>query len=426
MRKKIKEINAVFSALIITIMSFVTYGELTIADEYILPENTALELGYIFQTSKPETNKKDFSYEKVNSAAAFNKAKTNDSQSEDVSIKLFGIVPVKTSNVKSGQRKYVVPMGEPFGLKLYSDGLIVVSIDKVETDSGKSSPAELAGLKNGDIIKSVNKKPIERTSDFTEAIEKSDGKSLDLEILRNDELIKTSLTPALASFDGKYKAGLWLRDSTSGIGTLTFYDVENGMFAGLGHAVCDADTTKIFPISRGEAVSAQIRGVYKGSKGVAGELCGVFMDKVLGSLLINGTSGVYGYLNDFEKQAKTLPLAMKQEVKTGAAQIIATIDEDGPKIYDIEILRLNMAADANERNMTIEITDEDLISKTGGIVQGMSGSPIIQGGYLVGAVTHVFLNNSLQGYGIFAENMLKTCENLNEMTENEADRQKAA
>jgi stage IV sporulation protein B len=214
----------------------------------------------------------------------------------------------------------------------------------------------------------------------------------------------------VAAFDGKYKAGLWLRDSSAGIGTLTFYDGKTGVFGGLGHAVCDVDTMSVIPLSGGDALSAVINGCYKGSNGATGELCGVFGSEKIGSLMINGSSGVYGRLNQYDKNAKSLPVASRQEIKLGPAQIISTVDNGGPEYYDIEIIKINLAADTNERNMTIEIKDEGLISKTGGIVQGMSGSPIVQDGYFVGAVTHVFLNNCLQGYGIFAENMMKTCD----------------
>lgn len=409
MRQKVKTINAVLSLFIIAIMAMVAYGNLTISAAYSIPENTELELGYLFKMSDTKGSNVT-SYAKSKSVSAVS-GNTEDDQ-KTVDVKLFGVVPVKTSTLTKSQRKYLVPSGDVFGLRIYSDGLMVIAIDNVETDTGKISPAETAGLKNGDLIKAINKTPLEKTSDFTVAVEKSEGKTLQLQVVRDETNMELSLTPALASFDGKYKAGLWLRDSTAGIGTMTFYDPTSGIFGGLGHAVCDADTTKIIPLGGGDALTAIIKGCYKGSNGTAGELCGVFGDKVIGSLLHNGTSGVYGMLNEYDKKAKALPVAMRQEVETGSAQIISTVDNEGPQVYDIEIIKINTAADVNERNMTIEIKDDDLISKTGGIVQGMSGSPIIQNGYLVGAVTHVFINNSLQGYGIFAENMLKTSDSM--------------
>ncbi|MDR1629108.1 MAG: SpoIVB peptidase [Oscillospiraceae bacterium] len=416
MRQKVKTLSAVLSFFIIAIMMMVAYGNVTISAEYIVPENTVLDLGCFFKMSDVKRGSNVASYAKAKSVGAVS-SKAKDNQ-KAVDVKLFGVVPVKTATLTKGQRKYVVPSGDVFGLRIYSDGLMVIAIDNVETDMGKISPAEAAGLKNGDLIKAVNKTPVEKTSDFTKAVEKSEGQSLQLQVVRGEETMALSLTPALASFDGKYKAGLWLRDSTAGIGTMTFYDPASGIFGGLGHAVCDADTTKIVPLGGGDALTAIIKGCYKGSNGTAGELCGVFGDKVIGSLAHNGTSGVYGLLSEYDKKAKALPVAMRQEVQTGPAQIISTVDNEGPQIYDIEILKINTAADANERNMTIEIKDDDLISKTGGIVQGMSGSPIIQNGYLVGAVTHVFINNSLQGYGIFAENMMKTSDSLLEMMKN--------
>lgn len=410
MRKKIKIFNSIISIPVIMILALLTYGELTIPNEFIVPENTSLRIGEFFFVSElssaeaPQSKKEQ----------AVNLLANNGEDTQYLAkVKLFGAIPVKDARITVSQRRYVVPSGEVFGLRMYTDGLIVVGTDKIDTNSGNLSPAELCGIKAGDIIKRVNGKNVARISEFTDMVEKSGGDALEIELVRGGETMKLNLLPVSAPYDDKLKAGLWLRDSSAGIGTLTFYDKDTGVFAGLGHAVCDVDTTNIIPLSGGDALTAVINGCYKGSNGSTGELCGVFGDKVIGSLMVNGNSGVYGMLSSYDRNAKALPVATRQEVKLGPAQIISTVDDGGPQYYDIEIIKINIAADSNERNMTIEIKDEGLISKTGGIVQGMSGSPIIQDGYFVGAVTHVFLNNCLQGYGIFAENMMKTCDELN-------------
>ena len=202
---------------------------------------------------------------------------------------------------------------------------------------------------------------------------------------------------------------------------LTFYDPESRIFAGLGHAICDVDTGEEMPLLAGDIVDAHINGCYKGTKGAAGELCGVFGSQVMGTLMVNGNTGVYGFMNASSAlTGKAVPVALRYEVKTGPAQIIATVDGKTPQYYDVEITKIYSGPDTQVKNMIVEVTDEALIQKTGGIVQGMSGSPIIQNGMLVGAVTHVFVNNPLQGYGIFAENMLHTAENVAAVQEKKA------
>ena len=203
------------------------------------------------------------------------------------------------------------------------------------------------------------------------------------------------------------------------MGTVTFVDNTTGLFAGLGHAICDVDTGDAMPLRTGDIVGATIRGCVKGTSGTPGELCGVFSTGVIGELFINGNKGVYGILNKTEKKAKRIPVALCEEVKVGKAEIISTVNGTTPDYYEIEIVKI-YKSDGEEKNMVIKVTDEDLLKKTGGIVQGMSGSPIIQNGMLVGAVTHVFVNDPQQGYAIFAEQMLDTADTLLKELENAA------
>lgn len=329
------------------------------------------------------------------------------------SVKLFNIFPVKSAKVKVSRRRYVVPGGSPFGIRLYTKGVMIIRIDEVTTSSGNVSPGKKAGLREGDMIISVDGVDVYRNRELSAIFSSSGGKTLKLVIERDSKRRELSFNPALCSEDNSYKGGLWIRDSTAGIGTLTWYDSTSGVFAGLGHAVCDADTGEIMPLSGGDAVEAEIKGCYKGSSGSAGELCGVFSSGTIGSLYINGETGVYGVMDSFDENEKVVPVALKQEVKTGAAQIICTVDDGGEKYYDIEIEKV-FTTDDTQRNLILKVTDPELIKKTGGIVQGMSGSPIIQNGMLVGAVTHVFVDDPTEGYGIFAENMLETSQAVTE------------
>lgn len=327
------------------------------------------------------------------------------------SVKLFNVFPVKSAKVKVSRRKYVVPGGNAFGIRLYTKGVMVIRIDAVTTASGNVSPGKAAGLKEGDMIISVDGVEVFRNRELSAIFASSGGKKLRLKIERETKTKEIDFTPVLCSEDSTYKGGLWIRDSTAGIGTVTWYDRTNGIFAGLGHAVCDTDTGEIMPLSGGDAVEALIKGCYKGTSGSAGELCGVFSSGTIGSLYINGETGVYGIMDSFDKNSRVVPVALRQEVKSGAAQIISTIDDGGSAYYDIEIEKVFNNKD-NQRNLVLKVTDPKLLEKTGGIVQGMSGSPIIQNGMLVGAVTHVLVDDPTEGYGIFAENMVETAENL--------------
>ena len=329
------------------------------------------------------------------------------------SVKLFNIFPIKSAKVKVSRRKYVVPGGNAFGIRLYTKGVMIIRIDGVTTPSGNVSPGKAAGLKEGDMIISVDGVDVYRNRELSAIFASSGGRTLKLEIERDSKKKEINFTPVLCSEDSTYKGGLWIRDSTAGIGTVTWYDRTNGIFAGLGHAVCDADTGEIMPLSGGDAVEAEIKGCYKGTNGSAGELCGVFSSGSIGSLYINGETGVYGIMDSFDADDKVVPVALRQEVKAGAAQIICTVDDTGAEYYNIEIRKIFYGTD-NQRNMVIKVTDPVLLKKTGGIVQGMSGSPILQNGMLVGAVTHVFVDDPTEGYAIFAQNMTETAQGVEE------------
>ncbi len=394
MKRIFKALSAILLIVCIGVFSAVFYGRETLPDEISITESESLYLGSLFSTDA------DLAIE----------AGAGVSGEYRAQITALKVIPIKEITVNVTKRRYVGLGGDVFGIKLYTKGVIVVSIDSVTTASGSKDPGISAGLKCGDIITHIDGNAALSSQQMTEAIEQSKGKNLRLSVDRNGEKLDLTLKPE-KSVNGGYKAGIWVRDSSAGIGTITFYDDNAGIFAGLGHGVCDVDTGKIMPLSNGEAVRARVNGFYKSSAGNPGELCGVFSDIALGGLRVNCETGVYGELLQ-PSSAKTLPVALESEVKLGAAQMITTIDESGPQYYDVEITKIYPSSDLSSRNMIIKVTDPELLEKTGGIVQGMSGSPLVQNSMLVGAVTHVFVNDPTQGYGIFASRMLATQETL--------------
>lgn len=330
------------------------------------------------------------------------------------SLKLFGIFPIKDVDVKIVNSQMVVPCGTPFGIKMFTDGVLVVGTSDVDTVAGAHNPAKNAGIKLGDVIESINGETVTTKEQVADMIENAGGKSLTFHIRRDNITFDVRFTPAKSVTENRYKAGLWVRDSSAGIGTLTFYVPATGIYGGLGHPVCDVDTGEVLPISSGEIVPACIYGVVKGVSGDPGELRGGFEEGELGHLDVNGETGVYGKLSHVPVQSSAVEVAMKQQVKSGYAQVYCTIDGMEPKYYDIHIDQVRYNDASPTHNMVVTITDEELLAATGGIVQGMSGSPILQDGKLVGAITHVFVNDPTKGYAIFAENMLKTAGSLND------------
>ena len=322
--------------------------------------------------------------------------------------KLFGLIPIKNVSINIIPRTSLIPCGDTFGVRLFTEGVMVVGQSSISTAEGQKNPAELAGIKVKDIIIAADGKRVNTIEEITEIFEKSMGKPISLELKRKGVSYKTEIQPVKSITDGKYKVGLWVRDSTAGIGTLTFIDPKTGIFAGLGHGICDVDTGDIMPLMSGSIVKAEINGVIKGEKGAPGELIGVFDEDVeYGELLGNSQTGIYGIISDKKNLTlgEPIPVGGQTEVTEGEAYIMSNVG-DGVKKYKIEIMKIMRGAGYTSKNMLIKVVDEELIEKTGGIVQGMSGSPIIQNGKLIGAVTHVLINEPTRGFGIFIENMI--------------------
>ncbi|MCM1335405.1 MAG: SpoIVB peptidase [Bacteroides sp.] len=306
-----------------------------------------------------------------------------------------------------GEREVVIPCGTPFGIKMLTDGVVVTDFGYVNGAMSQLSPAEAAGVHTGDVIVAVDGASVKDSAALSDAVQKADGECR-LTVLRDGETLELTATPLRSEEDGFYKLGLWTRDSCAGIGTMTFYDPETGVFGGLGHAVSDVTTGLRLPLLEGEITAVSITDVLKGSGGSPGELCGAFVsDTETGTVKLNGECGVFGYSETTPILNDPIEIGYSGEVEKGKATILTTVAGMMPEEYEIEIVRIDRGSGSSVRNMTIRVTDERLLRRTGGIVQGMSGSPVLQNGRLVGAVTHVLVNDSTMGYAVFIENMCR-------------------
>lgn len=321
---------------------------------------------------------------------------------------LLGMIPLKTVQVESTERKSVYAGGFPVGIYLKTEGILVIGTGEVEGLDGQTyEPAEHI-VQTGDYIVGADGKALEDKEELVECINASEGRELNLEVLREGSLLEVAVTPVQAS-DLGYKAGIWVRSDAQGVGTLTYVDKE-GNFGALGHGISDVDTSTLLSMKEGTLYEADVLSVTKGEKGKPGELAGVIHyrdSSVLGTIEENRTTGIYGTAEELlnMERGELYEVAYKQEVEPGAATILCCVDGT-VKEYEIEIESVDLNKKEVNKGMVIRVTDPELLEKTGGIVQGMSGSPVIQNGRLVGAVTHVFVQDSAKGYGIFAEDMI--------------------
>lgn len=324
--------------------------------------------------------------------------------------RLLGLVPIKTVNVSVQPERRLVPGGQSVGVALNTAGVVVVGA----SDLGRTpSPARLAGLKSGDVIQSIDGEAITSAAQLSTCL--TDGAAARLQVLRNGKRMECEITPAQDTRDGQWRLGAWVRDSTAGVGTLTFYDPETGGFGALGHAITDVDTGVVMPTGVGEVYANQVVQVTPSERGTPGELTGDFLSAAqrLGSVTKNTDYGLFGTLDveaDNPLYPEGLPIGDARQIHTGSAQLLTTVEGDEVQTYDCEIVRVSEHPGKDAKDMTIRITDRSLLDRTGGIVQGMSGSPLIQDGRIIGAVTHVMVNDPTMGYGISIESMLNAMD----------------
>ena len=304
----------------------------------------------------------------------------------------------------------LIPGGIPFGVKFSTEGVVVVGFCDLNGTAKSQNPAYAAGLRPKDVIVKIDGRPITDAAELTRLVESSGGREISLTYLRSGAERTARLSPVFSKADGKYKTGMWVRDSGAGIGTVTYIDPSTCCFGGLGHGICDGDTGELIPMHRGVVMDVTISAIKKGVSGAPGEIKGYFGTSKKGSLYGNTECGVYGMFSELPKElGEAIPVGKHDEVRCGEAYILCTLENGARQRYEIEISSVNREAKGS-KCFLIKITDPKLIEKTGGIVQGMSGSPIIQNGKLVGAVTHVLINDPTTGYGIFIENMLAAAE----------------
>lgn len=332
---------------------------------------------------------------------------TGNGGSYTIDVSLGYILPLKTVKVETLDRRELCVSGEAVGIYMETDGVMIIDAGTLYDDTGlECCPAEHI-VKPGDYIKEIDGESVTSKQELISRLSENHGEALTLSVLRNGEPIEYSLTPQLTE-DGTYKLGIWVRDNLQGVGTLTFV-TENGRFGALGHGISDMDTGKMLDLSRGLLYKAHILDVSKGSVGNPGELRGSIFyneENLLGSIEQNEPCGIFGYVDASEQPERRVPVTLKQDIELGEASILCDIG-DGVEEFGVEIQEISLNQKEVNKSFIIHVTDPKLLKATGGIVQGMSGAPILQNGSLVGAVTHVFVNDPTKGYGIFAETMLE-------------------
>ncbi|NLK72399.1 MAG: SpoIVB peptidase [Clostridiales bacterium] len=335
-----------------------------------------------------------------------------------IDIKLFGKIPVKEISVNIVPDCQVIPGGHSIGVKMNIKGVLVVGMEEIETSDGtRINPSLESGLQIGDVILSINGINVNDAVHVQNIINDSMDE-VKIKVKRKEEILNFSVRPVYSKIDEKYRIGLWVRDKTAGVGTLTYYNTQNKTFGALGHAITDIDTGIILNVNNGEILNSKVLSVQHGKSGYPGEIKGIFYeaDKPIGALKANTQFGIFGEIyNGINNPmfSEAIPIGYQNDIKKGKAYILTTLEENKIEKFEIYIEKINYQTRPNTKSMVIRVTDDRLLKKSGGIVQGMSGSPILQDGKLIGAVTHVFVNDPSKGYAIFIEWMLRTCEQYN-------------
>ena len=335
----------------------------------------------------------------------------------NLEVSLFDAIKIKDVNVNVIPKTKVIPVGNIAGVKLYTSGVLVVGMSEIEGDDNKKyKPYENTGIEEGDTIIKVNDTHINSTDDLIETVNLSKGKDVKVKYIHEEETKECSMTPVKTS-NSDYKLGLWVRDSAAGVGTVTFYEPSSKTFGALGHGITDIDTNELINIASGEFITTRILDITKGESGNPGKIQGTVENQTnIGTISKNSRFGIYGKVDNLSSLdidvSKEMEVALRKEIQTGKATILCSLDNQKPQEYEIEIEKIFKENNYDNKSMLIKITDERLLEKTGGIIQGMSGSPIIQNGKFVGAITHVLVNNPQEGYAVFGDIMLKQAKEI--------------
>lgn len=331
---------------------------------------------------------------------------------EKVSVNLFDKLLIKNIDVSVIPKTKIIPVGSIAGLKLYTNGVLVVGMSEIEGEK----PYEHTGIEEGDTILKINNDMVNSTDDLIQKVNMSKGNEIKVQYIHDNQSKECSIKPVAVK--NEYKIGLWVRDSAAGVGTVTFYEPATQKFGALGHGITDIDTGELIDIASGEFVSANILNIKKGENGNPGKIQGTIEEQdTIGNIDKNTQFGIYGKMKNISNlnidKSKEMEVALRDEIKLGKATILCSLYNRKVEEYEIEIKKIYKENNYNNKSMEIKITDEKLIEKTGGIIQGMSGSPIIQNGKFIGAVTHVLVNSSTEGYAIFGDLMIKQSKEIN-------------
>ena len=344
--------------------------------------------------------------------------KSNEVGKSSLEVSLFDNITLKNVEVSVLQKTTVIPVGNIAGVKLYTNGVLVVGMSEIEgKDNKKYKPYENTGIEEGDTIIKINEEEIDSTNDLIEVVNMSQGNEVKVEYIHDDKTKECSIIPVETS-SNEYKLGLWVRDSAAGVGTVSFYEPETRTFGALGHGITDIDTNELINIASGEFITTRILNITKGESGNPGKIQGTIENQQnIGLISKNSKFGIYGKVDNLASlnidTSKEMEVALREEIQEGKATILCSLDNQKPQEYEIEIQKIYRENNYDNKSMKIKVTDTRLIEKTGGIIQGMSGSPIIQNGKFVGAVTHVLVNNPEEGYAVFGDIMLKQARNTN-------------
>lgn len=415
-----KKIKVTILISILLILLIYTSNITSIPDNLVLFQGEKINLKTVFGLSISTANIEDKlngNYEVMQTSTSV-KSNENYTGKVSVSLNLFGKIPVKTIDVNVIENTKVIALGDIVGLKLYTNGVLVVGMSEISgVDNNKYRPYEKTGIKEGDMIVEVNQKEVTCTADLLKSINEAEENEVSISYVRDGSVEKAKITPVKAE-DNSYKIGLWVRDTAAGVGTVSFYEPSTGVFAALGHGILDIDTQELLDIGAGDFVTTNIVSIKKGEKGSPGKIQGTIDNgQTIGQVYKNTEFGVYGNLKNLStlniNSQNTIDVALRDEIKPGKATIICTLENNKKEEYEVEIQKIDKNNNWDNKSMQVKVTDQRLIDKTGGIVQGMSGSPILQNGKLIGVLTHVLISEPTMGYGVFADMMIKELREAN-------------
>ena len=412
--KTTKNIKGIILIIILLVVYIYVVSIQAIPDNIVIFEGENIGLRTIFGLKADLVDNKEVIETLSNSQSKV----INDTGKKNVKLSLFENIFVKDVTVDVLPKTTVIPVGSVAGIKLYTSGVLVVGMSEIEgIDNKKYKPYENTGIEEGDTIISINNEDIATTEDLVNNVNLSKGKSIKVGYKHNEKAQECSITPIQTS-NNEYKLGLWVRDSEAGVGTVSFYESSTQSFGALGHGITDIDTEQLIDISSGEFVTTKILNIVKGESGNPGRIQGTIDNqKNIGTIYKNTKFGVYGKVDNISSltlsSSNEMEVALRDEIKVGKAKIMCSTENGKIEEYEIEIEKIYKENNYNNKSMLIKITDERLLEKTGGIIQGMSGSPIIQNGKFIGAVTHVLVNNPTEGYGVFGDIMIKEMKSVN-------------